>query len=99
MRGKANGMNTPESSAVSHGQVKNRLTEVAAWIDERHIPFSVTSIGMIVMLLWAGAYKMTAAGSESITLHEGAAPPGHNRAGYYTIDLNKPLGAFCSIGE
>jgi hypothetical protein len=67
MRRKANGMNTPGSSAVSHGQAKSRLTEVTVWIDERHIPFWVISIGMIIMLLWAGAYKMTASGAESIT--------------------------------
>jgi uncharacterized membrane protein YkgB len=39
---------------------------LAKWIDERNIPFLVTSIGIIVMLLWAGAYKMTAPGAEGI---------------------------------
>jgi uncharacterized membrane protein YkgB len=39
---------------------------LAAWINDRDIPFLVTSIGMIVMLLWAGAYKMTAPGAEGI---------------------------------
>jgi reactive chlorine resistance protein C len=39
---------------------------VAAWITDRNIPFLVTSIGMIVMLLWAGSYKMTAPGAEGI---------------------------------
>ena len=36
---------------------KSNLTKFAAWINERNIPFLITSIGMIVMLLWAGSYK------------------------------------------
>jgi uncharacterized membrane protein YkgB len=47
-------------------QAKSKLTKLAAWINDRNIPFLVTSIGMIVMLLWAGAYKMTAPGAEGI---------------------------------
>ncbi len=42
------------------------LTRLAAWISDRNIPFLVLSIGMIVMLLWAGSYKMTAPGAEGI---------------------------------
>jgi uncharacterized membrane protein YkgB len=42
------------------------LTKLAAWIDDRNLPFLVTSIGMIVMLLWAGSFKMTAPGAEGI---------------------------------
>ena len=66
-------MNTP--STLEQGEVRytdlsqhaqSRLTKVAAWINDRNIPFLVTSIGMIVMLLWAGAYKMTAPGAEGI---------------------------------
>src|SRR5438445_1384360 len=45
---------------------KSTLTKVAAWINDRNVPFLVTSIGMIVMLLWAGSYKMTAPGAEGI---------------------------------
>ena len=45
---------------------KSNLTKLAARIDERNIPFLITSIGMIVMLLWAGSYKMTAPGAEGI---------------------------------
>src|SRR5580698_4953150 len=55
-----------EQNAASHVQAKSRLTKLAAWIDGRNIPFLVTSIGLIVMLLWAGAYKMTAPGAEGI---------------------------------
>jgi uncharacterized membrane protein YkgB len=47
-------------------KAKGNLTKLAAWIDERNVPFLVTSIGMIVMLLWAGSYKMTAPGAEGI---------------------------------
>ena len=34
---------------------KSNLTKLAAWIDDRNVPFLITSIGMIVMLLWAGS--------------------------------------------
>lgn len=47
-------------------KAKNPLTKLAIWIDDRNAPFLVTSIGMIVMLLWAGSYKMTAPGAEGI---------------------------------
>src|SRR5689334_1443136 len=42
------------------------LTRISVWITKRNLPFLVTSIGMIVMLLWAGSYKMTAPGAEGI---------------------------------
>jgi reactive chlorine resistance protein C len=42
------------------------LTKLAVWMTDRHIPFLVTSIGMVVMLLWAGSYKLTAPGAEGI---------------------------------
>jgi uncharacterized membrane protein YkgB len=45
---------------------KISLTRLAAWVDDRNLPFLVTSIGMIVMLLWAGSFKMTAPGAEGI---------------------------------
>jgi uncharacterized membrane protein YkgB len=45
---------------------KSNLTRLAGWITDRNIPFLITSIGMIVMLLWAGSYKMTAPGAEGI---------------------------------
>jgi hypothetical protein len=34
---------------------KSNLTKLAAWISDRNLPFLITSIGMIVMLLWAGS--------------------------------------------
>jgi reactive chlorine resistance protein C len=54
------------SSADLSRNAKSNLTKVAAWITDRNIPFLVTSIGMIVMLLWAGSYKMTSPGAEGI---------------------------------
>jgi reactive chlorine resistance protein C len=51
---------------IGHAVAKSNLTKLAAWINDRNIPFLVTSIGMVVMLLWAGSYKMTAPGAEGI---------------------------------
>jgi uncharacterized membrane protein YkgB len=47
-------------------KAKSKLTKLAAWINDRNVPFLVTSIGMIVMLLWAGSFKMTAPGAKGI---------------------------------
>lgn len=46
---------------------RDPLTRVAAWISDHDIPYIVISIGMIVMLLWAGSFKMTREGAEGIT--------------------------------
>jgi|SRR5215469_3821673 len=55
------------SSADLSNNARSSLTKLAAWVSDRNIPFLVTSIGMIVMLLWAGSYKMTRPGAEGIT--------------------------------
>jgi len=47
-------------------RAESKLIKLAAWINDRNIPFLVTSIGMIVMLFWAGSFKMTAPGAEGI---------------------------------
>src|ERR1700745_396930 len=47
-------------------QAKSVLTKIAAFVADRNIPFLVCSIGMIVMLFWAGKFKMTAPGAEGI---------------------------------
>jgi reactive chlorine resistance protein C len=47
-------------------RARSKLTKLAAWTHDRNLPFLITSIGMIVMLLWAGSYKMTAPGAEGI---------------------------------
>ncbi len=53
-------------SADSVTVAKGILTRLASWVADRNLPFLVTSIGMIVMLLWAGAFKMTTPGAEGI---------------------------------
>jgi uncharacterized membrane protein YkgB len=53
-------------SANLSTKADSHLTKLAAWIDDRNLPFLITSIGMIVMLLWAGSYKMTRPGAEGI---------------------------------
>jgi uncharacterized membrane protein YkgB len=42
------------------------LDRIAAWVTARNLSFWVTSVGMIVMLFWAGAFKMTRPGAEGI---------------------------------
>jgi uncharacterized membrane protein YkgB len=54
------------SSGELSQEAKSILTKVAAWINDHNVPFLIISIGMIVMLLWAGSYKMTAPGAEGI---------------------------------
>ena len=38
-------------------QAKSVLTKIAAFVEDRNIPFLVCSIGMIVMLLWRASSK------------------------------------------
>ena len=59
-------MNISEQNVASHAQANSVLIKLAVWIEDREIPFRVTSVGLIIMLLWAGAYKMTAPGAEGI---------------------------------
>src|SRR6201992_3482850 len=54
------------SSAHLSEQPKSNLTRLAAWISDHNLPFLVISIGMIVMLLWAGSFKITRPGAEGI---------------------------------
>jgi uncharacterized membrane protein YkgB len=54
------------SSVALPGEAKSMLTKLATRINDLSLPFRVISTGMIVMLLWAGAYKMTAPGAEGI---------------------------------
>src|SRR6201987_3070119 len=55
-----------ETTSAKASQAKSVLTKIAAFVADRNIPFLVCSIGMIVMLLWAGKFKMTAPGAEGI---------------------------------
>jgi uncharacterized membrane protein YkgB len=47
-------------------KIESGLVQLAAWIEERNIAFLISSIGMVVMLLWAGSFKMTRPGAEGI---------------------------------
>ncbi|MGN6394695.1 MAG: DUF417 family protein [Mucilaginibacter sp.] len=44
----------------------NVIIRFAAWVTKKNIAFVIITTGMIVMLLWAGAFKMTAPGAEGI---------------------------------
>ena len=66
LRKEADNIEGPFPFVASGLTPKSLLTRLAAWISDRNLPFLVTSIGMIVMLLWAGSYKMTAPGAEGI---------------------------------
>jgi uncharacterized membrane protein YkgB len=63
-------VSTGEQASASHNglltQAGSLLVKLAAWVGDRNLPFLITSIGMITMLLWAGAFKMTAPGAEGI---------------------------------
>jgi uncharacterized membrane protein YkgB len=52
----------PRFDLVANGP----LTRLSIWVGDRNLPFWVLSVGMIVMLLWAGAFKMTKPGAEGI---------------------------------
>ena len=63
---KAAGGSRGDAPAENGMQAKSVLTKIASFVANRNIPFLVCSIGMIVMLLWAGKFKMTAPGAEGI---------------------------------
>lgn len=54
------------SHHVSTVSGETTLTKIAAWVTTKNVPFLIIAIGMIVMLFWAGAFKMTAPGAEGI---------------------------------
>jgi hypothetical protein len=58
----------PVSSVGLSQKAKSNLTKLAAWTSDRNIPFLITSIGMTVMLLWAGSFKMTAPAPKALFL-------------------------------
>jgi len=53
---------TPDQSFAN----SSTLTRIATWVINRNVPFLIIAAGMVVMLFWAGAFKMTAAGAEGI---------------------------------
>lgn len=54
------------SAAIPTKMAQGGLTKVAEWVINRNVPFLISSTAMIVMLLWAGSFKMTAPGAEGI---------------------------------
>ena len=64
--GQATNMGRERAVSSADLSPKSNLTKLAAWVYQRNIPFLITSIGMIVMLLWAGSFKMTRPGAEGI---------------------------------
>jgi uncharacterized membrane protein YkgB len=60
------GVRGSQANTGNELQAKSVLTKIAAFVADRNIPFLVCSIGMIVMLVWAGKFKMTAPGAEGI---------------------------------
>lgn len=55
-----------QNPVITANPAKSILTKMAAWVSDRNIPFVITSLGMVVMLLWAGSYKMTVPGADGI---------------------------------
>ena len=62
----AGGVRGYQANTGNELQAKSVLTKIAAFVTDRNIPFLICSVGMIVMLLWAGKFKMTAPGAEGI---------------------------------
>jgi uncharacterized membrane protein YkgB len=62
----AAGVSRGDAPMENRMHAKSVLTKIASFVVSRNIPFLVCSIGMIVMLLWAGKFKMTAPGAEGI---------------------------------
>ena len=80
----ADGVRGSQANTGNELQAKSVLTKIAAFVADRNIPFLVCSIGMIVMLLWAGKFKMTAPGAEGII------PLVSNRSEEHTSELQSP---------
>jgi uncharacterized membrane protein YkgB len=45
---------------------QNVIIKFSLWVTKQNLPFLVISIGIVIMLLWAGSYKMTAPGADGI---------------------------------
>jgi len=54
------------ANQVSENAGQSVIIKFSAWVTKQNLPFLVISIGMIVMLLWAGSYKMTVPGADGI---------------------------------
>ena len=54
------------SEQVNANNDQNILIKFSSWVTKQNIPFVIITAGMVIMLLWAGAFKMTAPGAEGI---------------------------------
>lgn len=50
----------------SNTTVNSKVLKITNWVDDFNVPFIMGSASMIIMLLWAGSYKMTGPGAEGI---------------------------------
>jgi uncharacterized membrane protein YkgB len=57
---------TNSANQINDNAEQNVIIKVSSWVTKQNLPFWVISIGLIVMLLWAGSYKMTAPGADGI---------------------------------
>lgn len=57
---------TRTATPVKNNQRRHLLTGLSGFISKLNLQFIVIMSGMVVMLLWAGAYKMTGPGAEGI---------------------------------
>ena len=57
---------SPIASVGVTSVIRRLPLRYASWLRTHDVPFLVCSVGMIVMLLWAGSYKMTAPGADGI---------------------------------
>ena len=55
---------SPVAAANGSTFMRRLLLKYSDWLGAHDVPFLVCSIGMIVMLFWAGSYKMTAPGAD-----------------------------------
>lgn len=60
-----------KTSALTAGQLNNAkeqniVIRFSSWVSRNNLPFLVITAGMVVMLLWAGSFKMTLPGADGI---------------------------------
>jgi uncharacterized membrane protein YkgB len=54
------------ANEVSQHARQNAVIRFSMWVTKQNLPFIIISIGMVIMLLWAGSYKMTVPGADGI---------------------------------
>jgi uncharacterized membrane protein YkgB len=54
------------ANEVSQHARQNVVIRFSMWVTKQNLPFFIISIGMVIMLLWAGSYKMTVPGADGI---------------------------------